>query len=153
MRWTDIEGGWWTIPAEFSKNKLSHRVPLSPLAMQVLGQVRKAESEHIAKDDCQWVFPNPKRTDRMYWYQKLVERVRPKCGVTDWTAHDLRRTAASMMTSMGFSRLVVGKILNHVEPGVTRVYDRYSYDKDKREALDAWGARVQAIITAEKPTE
>ena len=35
MRWTDIEGDWWTIPAEFSKNKLSHRVPLSPLAMYV----------------------------------------------------------------------------------------------------------------------
>jgi integrase len=121
--------------------------------MQVLEQVRKAESERSVKDDCPWVFPNPKRTDRMYWYQKLVQRVRPKCGVNDWTAHDLRRTAASMMTSMGFSRLVVSKILNHVEPGVTRVYDRYSYDKDKREALDAWGARVQVIFATEQGSE
>ena len=26
MRWKDIDGDWWTIPAEFSKNKLSHRM-------------------------------------------------------------------------------------------------------------------------------
>jgi len=148
MRWQDIDGDWWTIPAEFSKNRLSHRVPLSPLAMEVLEQVRKVESHRELKDFCPWVFPNPKRTDRMYWYQKLVERVRPRCGVNDWVAHDLRRTAASMMTSMGFSRLVVGKILNHVEPGVTMVYDRYSYDNDKRNALDAWGARLDGILAS-----
>ncbi len=89
----------------------------------------------------------------MYWYPKLVERVRPESGVDDWVAHDLRRTAASIMTSMGFSRLVVSKILNHVEPGVTKVYDRYSYDKDKREALKAWGSRVQSIISAQSANE
>ena len=41
------------------------------------------------------------------------------------------------------------KILNHVETGVTAVYDRYSYDNDKRVALDAWGRQVAAILTAE----
>ena len=50
------------------------------------------------------------------------------------------------MTSMGISRLVVSKILNHVEQGVTRVYDRHSYDKEKREALDAWATRLEEII-------
>ena len=60
---------------------------------------------------------------------------------------DLRRTAASYMTSMGISRLVVAKILNHVEQGVTRVYDRHSYDQEKRRALDAWGQRLTDIVT------
>jgi integrase len=83
----------------------------------------------------------------MYWYQKLVERVRPQSKVNDWTAHDLRRTAASMMTSMGFTRLVVGKILNHTEPEVTKVYDRYSYDSEKRAALEAWGSRIQFLLS------
>jgi integrase len=35
--------------------------------------------------------------------------------------HDLRRTPASYMASMGMSRFVVSKILNHVETGVTSV--------------------------------
>jgi integrase len=150
MRWQDIDGNWWTIPAEFAKNGLSHRVPLSPQAMGILDQIRKIEADRNEKDGCPWVFPNPKRTDRMYWYQKLVERVRPKSGVDDWRAHDLRRTASSMMTGMGFSRLVAGKILNHREPGVTKVYDRYSYDNDKLEALEAWGNRMEAILSEDK---
>jgi hypothetical protein len=57
------------------------------------------------------------------------------------------------MTSMGISRLVVGKILNHVEPGVTAVYDRHSYDREKREALDAWAARLFEIVAASAAIE
>jgi integrase len=68
-------------------------------------------------------------------------------GVT-FTPHDLRRTAASHMTSLGVARLVVGKILNHAEPGVTKVYDRHSYDAEKRQALHAWGKRVMELVTA-----
>jgi hypothetical protein len=43
--------------------------------------------------------------------------------------------------------LVVGKILNHIETGVTSVYDRHSYDKEKQEALNAWGARLFRIVS------
>jgi hypothetical protein len=53
------------------------------------------------------------------------------------------------MTGMGISRLVVGKILNHVEPGVTAVYDRHSYDREKREALGAWGERLEKIVATD----
>ncbi len=50
------------------------------------------------------------------------------------------------MISMGISRLVVSKILNHVESGVTAVYDRYSYDAEKRRALVRWGDRLESIL-------
>ena len=50
------------------------------------------------------------------------------------------------MTSMGTPRLVVAKILNHVETSVTAVYDRHSYDREKREALDAWAHQLEGII-------
>jgi integrase len=45
---------------------------------------------------------------------KAHERIRRRSQVS-FVPHDLRRTAASHMTSMGISRLVVSKILNHVE--------------------------------------
>ncbi len=63
--------------------------------------------------------------------------------------HDLRRTAASMMAGAGVNRTVIGKILNHAEPGVTAVYDRHSYDAEKRQALDAWARTLTAILTHE----
>ena len=36
------------------------------------------------------------------------------------------------MVGAGVPRLVVSKILNHVETGVTAVYDRHGYDLEKR---------------------
>jgi hypothetical protein len=50
------------------------------------------------------------------------------------------------MTGMGVSRLVVAKILNPVESGITAVYDRHSYDAEKRQALNAWARRLREII-------
>jgi hypothetical protein len=53
------------------------------------------------------------------------------------------------MTSMGIPRLTVSKLLNHVERGVTAIYDRYGYDREKREAVDAWAARLREIVGGE----
>ena len=51
------------------------------------------------------------------------------------------------MVGAGVPRLVVPKILNHVETGVTAVYDRHSYDLEKRAALDFWGKRLEEIVS------
>jgi integrase len=59
----------------------------------------------------------------------------------DIRGHDLRRTAASLMTSGGVPRFVVSRILNHSEEkDITSVYDRYSYDAEKRAAMARWPA-------------
>lgn len=44
-------------------------------------------------------------------------------------------------------RLVVQKILNHVETGVTSVYDRHSYDAEKKDALEKWAKRLIRIVS------
>jgi integrase len=74
-------------------------------------------------------------------------RIRDRSQVR-FVPRDLRRTAASHMTGMGIGRLVVSKLLNHVERGVTAVYDRHSYDREKRAALEVWGAQLERIIGA-----
>jgi integrase len=139
MRWRDVElaSGWWTIPAERSKNALPHRVPLADAAVDILRTLKASDSV--------WVFPSPTRDGPLRSTQKAIERIRRRAGI-ELRGHDLRRTAASCMTSMGVPRLVVGKILNHVETGVTAVYDRHSYDREKRDALDAWSKRLQVIL-------
>ena len=67
-----------------------------------------------------------------------------------FTPHDLRRTCASHIASMGTDRLIIGKILNHSEQGVTAVYDRHSYDQEKRQALNKWGRKLASILTSER---
>lgn len=66
--------------------------------------------------------------------------------VPDLRGHDLRRPAASMMASGGIPRLTISKILNHVERSITAVYDRHSYDPEKRAALDWWDVTLHAIL-------
>ena len=66
----------------------------------------------------------------------------------EFRAHDLRRTAATRMAEAGIPRDHIAKVLNHVEggPAATRVYDRYNYDAEKRDALDRWARGFAAII-------
>ncbi|EKE01487.1 MAG: integrase family protein [uncultured bacterium] len=67
--------------------------------------------------------------------------------IKHFTPHDLRRTAASHMTASGVSRLVVSKLLNHVENSVTAIYDRHSYDKEKKQAMEMWGEKFRDIVS------
>jgi hypothetical protein len=50
------------------------------------------------------------------------------------------------MAGLRIPRLVISKILNHVEPGITAVYDRHSYDSEKREALDTWASQIGGTV-------
>jgi len=58
------------------------------------------------------------------------------------------------MAEAGIPRDHISKVLNHVEGGAraTRVYDRHSYDAEKRMALKAWDRALTAILT-EKPKQ
>ena len=67
-------------------------------------------------------------------------------GVENWKFHDLRRTVATNLTKLGIDRLILQKIINHSERGVTQVYDRYSYMDEKREALQKWADRLDEIV-------
>lgn len=143
----DLENAWWTIPGEKSRNGLAHRVPPVPAAVRIFESVREKQKQSRTKKNSTWVFPAKSGHGHLSTVQKSVEKIRERSGIKDFTAHDLRRTAASKITGMGIPRLTVSKILNHVEPGVTAVYDRHSYDTEKREALEAWGCRLQFIVS------
>jgi len=134
-------------------------VPLSPQAIALLDMV---------KNDSPWIFPAPSghlrgdsisRATRRYLMRiKKPTEADQEATLTkddpEWfTPHDFRRTAATNMTKADHSRLIVSKILNHVEGGVTKVYDQHSYDKEKRQALETWGRRLDAIINGELDTK
>lgn len=140
--WKEISGEVWTIPAENAKNKLAHRVPLSRQALVVLAELKTLAG------NSRWLFPSTKGDAHLLptSVDHALRKNQPVFGIAPFTPHDLRRTAASHMTALGISRLVVQKILNHKESGITAVYDRHSYDQEKRKALDTWGRKLEAII-------
>jgi integrase len=72
-----------------------------------------------------------------------------RSGVTGWTLHDLRRTFASGLASLGVPLPVIEKLLNHVSgsfAGIVGVYQRYSFEKEMREAVEKWGDHLQTLI-------
>ena len=132
MRWADLDldGGWWTIPGGRTKNKLSHRVPLVPAAVTLLRVLPMDVSEENTEG---WVFigrtGRRPLTDAKKAAPRIIARVlkaRQAAGEATptfhFTAHDMRRTTASRLAEGGVSRFVISRLLNHVEPGVTKVY-------------------------------
>ena len=150
----DLDTGWWTIPGHKAKNRLSHRVPLSPQSIEIVKQAMGLAGGSAFLFPSPWtgesILPNGEKVDgKSITADSLTRAInenRAVIGIDNFSTHDLRRTAASMMTGMGIPRPVVSKILNHVESGITAVYDRHSYDKEKRQALNAWGRKVDSIL-------
>ena len=70
-------------------------------------------------------------------------------------AANARRTAATRMAEMGIAPHTISLVLNHVsarQGTITgKVYVQYSYDREKREALTAWGARLERIVAGAEP--
>ena len=157
----DLSTGWWTIPAKptilrlthnvedgLAKNKLPHRVFLAPMAVELLQRVKALSG------DSPWLFPSPRGNKPITGaaVDHALRLALNSLEMEHFTPHDLRRSAATFMTgSCGVPRLVVSKILNHAEPHITAVYDRASYDKEKRQALETWGRKLQAIVEGAEP--
>jgi integrase len=155
MEWAefDLDAGWWTIPAERAKNGLAHRVPLSPQAVRILESVKRSIKRKMKSNANEepLVFRGGRIGRPIANLQKPMRRIKEASAV-DFRIQDLRRTAASHMTGIGIPRLVVSKILNHVERGITAVYDRHSYDSEKCAAMLKWEQHLTAILNAKKNT-
>ena len=66
-----------------------------------------------------------------------------------WTAHDLRRTTATMMAGMGISGDVIDECLNHmIESRVRRTYIRDRRFSEQQKAFDALGRRLAGLLAA-----
>lgn len=154
-KWADIDlaAGVWTKPGSTTKQKTTHRVPLSAPARQLL-----AEMKSRASGDAEYVFPGRSGGHRVEikraWQEicitaELVERETVKGAngkereVLKPTArlHDLRHTYASVLASAGLSLPVIGALLGHSQPATTARY-AHLFDDPLRAATERVGALV-----------
>lgn len=151
---------WWTVPKSLTKNaKVPQAVDLRvPLFGQALAVVQrrlanigksglmwedakgKAYSQHDFSTYIYSLQPySPKVTGR----QSTVGLVLP---VTHWTPHNLRRTASTMLSSLGCIKEYREAILGHVQPGVEGIYNAYSYDAERLDWLKKLSDRMQSLM-------
>jgi integrase len=81
-------------------------------------------------------------------YSKIKVHANQLTGFDDWRLHDLRRSAGTGMARLGIAVSTISRILNHKEGGVTKIYNRYGYLDEKRQALEAWGSKVESFTRA-----
>jgi integrase len=139
MRDAEITGDVWTVPANRAKNGEAHAVPLSTAAQAVLAGVRRIRGAGylFTTNGASPVSGFAKAKARL---DKLMGE-----GAEPFVIHDLRRTAASGMARLAIPPHVVEAVLNHrtgTVSGVAKVYNRFTYDAEKRAALEAWGRYV-----------
>ena len=164
MEWRELDQAkaLWTLPRERVKSKRGHEVPLSALALSILAETPRL-GPHVfttrAPRRPQEGQAKPSATAAISGWSKFKERLdglalaelKRLAGddavLPEWHLHDLRRTASTRMGKLGVPRLHISKVLNHAETGVTgKYYEQYEYEAEKRAALDAWAARLTAII-------
>jgi integrase len=130
----------WTLPGTRSKNSKPHIIPISA-QMETLLRAQPCVS------GTDLVFPG----DRSVFsgWSKSKARLDRRSGVSGWTLHDLRRTAATGMAELGTAPHVIEAVLNHAsghKAGVAGIYNQARYASEMRRALNLWGAHVVAIV-------
>ena len=153
MRRSEIDKeGIWVIPAERYKTKRPNHVPLSKDALAII------EAQPTI-DDCDLIFPSRAKTPLLGFARSkakldkavLAANEGPRKGakvepLPNWTLHDLRRTAKTLMVRAGVRPDISERVLGHVIAGVEGTYDRHSYADEKRDALEKLAAMVERIL-------
>jgi integrase len=151
MNAAELEGDNWTIPGERYKNKLAHVVPLTSQAKALIG----AKPEGF-KGNSWFVFSTTggqkgfsgfskakRELDKEITKARKAEKRDP---MPEWTLHDLRRTARSLMSRAKVPADHAERVLGHVIGGVRETYDRHEYLDEKRDALEKLAALVEIIL-------
>lgn len=152
-----------------TKSQRDHTIHLSSFAVRQFEHLAALREVSIEPPHAPvpWIFPNTKGTGPVSVKsigKQLGDRQRPlerrmqhrTLATTSlvlpggrWTAHDLRRTAATFMAELGISGDVIDECLNHViESQVRRVYIRNRREADQARAFDALGDRLGEIVAS-----
>jgi integrase len=143
MRWADIdlEARVWTVPAESSKTRMAHRVPLTKRAAELLEGVGAAREGYV--------FPGGTSAGHVGPAGKAMERLRKAAGLPDLRTHDIRRTVRQRLADLGVDERTAESILGHRPPKLVRTYVPEEPIERMRAALDRWSRHLAAIVAGE----
>jgi integrase len=147
LSWTEIFGDKIVLPGTRTKNSRDHIVPLSDPAQTIL----EARPKMLGRD---FVFGRPHSARGFTGWSAckvlLDERIKANgAKVGAWVNHDLRRTVATRMAELGVQPHVIEAVLNHVsghKAGVAGIYNRATYEPEKRIALAMWADKLVEIV-------
>ena len=132
----DREPGYWIKPSAHVKQRKTHKLPLSPAAIELVDRLRKKRKGN-------WVFPGDKPDEHLAALHHVWTHVRKETGLgADARLYDLRHTFASVGAGGGLSLPIIGKLLGHTQARTTQRYAHLG-DDPLREAAE----KITTVIT------
>lgn len=143
----ESDGLWWIIPKSKTKNArhekaTDQRVPLVGRAEEIIrrrcavyapgylfpqrGNLEKSIEQKVIQVEVWIRWPDVKRKEN---------DTRPVLDMERWAAHDLRRSARTLLARLGCRDEVAEALLGHMPEGIKSTYNRHTYDNEKREWL------------------
>jgi len=130
-------------PAKY-KNKRPHIVPMAPMVVEIVDTLPEL-------DGCSYAITTNGKTPidcDTYLKDKLDEAIKAAGHkpIKDWRPHDIRRTVRTNLSKLGIPSDIGERVMGHVIGGVRGVYDRHSFNDEKRRALTAWEGYLSRVI-------
>jgi integrase len=167
----DTAAKTWHLPK--TKNQRDHTIHLSKFALaklQTLAEYREMLKDSPTGEMSPWVFPatdsrrpvcvksfGKQLADRQ---RKPEQQMKNRSKATAslampggrWTAHDLRRTAATVMARLGFPGDTIHECLNHIQADrMARVYIKDRREAEQVRAFNSLGTRLATLERGEAP--
>jgi integrase len=141
LRWEWIEDDTATFPADFTKNARASKIPIGALARRIIEETPRHSF---------LLFPARGHATRPFNGFGASKESLDKCGVKNFTHHDLRRTFATSMARLGVRIEVTEKLLNHVSGsmgGIVGVYQRHDFLDEMREAVSRYETWLSHVLS------
>lgn len=149
------DGLWWTIPKV--KTKSARHEKATDLRVPLVGRADAIVRRRLERYGKGWLFPAERGGHmqqkvfgqavhcHMPYSVTRPEQERPRLPVTHWAPHDLRRTARTILAALGCPYEIGEAILGHMLPGVGGIYNRHSYDAERRHWLTKLDEKLEAV--------
>jgi integrase len=140
MKWADIDGDVWTIASDAREknNAVSLALPAQAVAI-IQTQARIGDNPFVFAG--RGNSPFSRFTHSVSAFNATLP------DIPHWTLHDLRRTSRSLLSRCGVRHEIAERILGHVVgTAIAQIYDRHTYDDEKKLALAKLAALIDGII-------
>jgi integrase len=147
----NLAGQVWKLPGYRTKNGRDHLVPLSDEATAIVTGLPKIKSK------AEWLFTSSgevpvsdlaKRKRRLDGLMlEELRKIDPEIPeVTPWRLHDLRHTLKTWMQRERIPKDVRNAVQNHYDGDMDELYGHYTFEKEKRDALERWAQHVKKVV-------
>jgi integrase len=151
LRWEEVDAaGDWELPAIRSKTKLPLLRPLSQAAQDVLASLpRIAGSPFAFTVEGRHAIGNWSKRKKKFDAAVLAElrKENPDAEpLPNWTIHDTRRTARTLLSRAKVPSDYAERCLGHTIGGVRGIYDRHAFYEEKKHALEALAREIAKTV-------